>query len=90
MGREGVAGLSTWTQDECEWLLEHPYILIPKQTAPGTRSVGGWVGPRVGMDAVDKTQLSFSLPAIERCLGMWSESVWSMTGPATNFAEHSN
>jgi hypothetical protein len=30
------------------------WMLYPEETAPGTFWEGSWVGPRVGLDAVEK------------------------------------
>jgi hypothetical protein len=30
---------------------------IPGEIAPGTHSIGGWVGPRAGLDAVEKRKI---------------------------------
>jgi hypothetical protein len=35
-----------------------PVILTPKETAPGTYWIGGWVGPRVSLDVVAKRKKS--------------------------------
>jgi hypothetical protein len=31
------------------WSASRPGRFISEETAPGTRSIGGWVGPRVGL-----------------------------------------
>jgi hypothetical protein len=36
--------------------LHAPAALHPGKRAPGTHWTGGWVGPRAGLDAVDKRQ----------------------------------
>jgi hypothetical protein len=33
-----------------------PRPLKPGETAPGTHSIGGWLGPGAGLDAVAKTK----------------------------------
>jgi hypothetical protein len=37
-----------------EWSTSHPGCFTPKQRAPGTHCIGGWVGPRAGVDDVEK------------------------------------
>jgi hypothetical protein len=34
-----------------------PAALNPKERAPGTHCIGGWVGPRAGLDAVVKRKI---------------------------------
>jgi len=36
--------------------LHAPAALPPKERAPGTHWIGGWVGPRAGLDAVAKSR----------------------------------
>jgi hypothetical protein len=38
--------------------------LYPKEKSPGTHSIGGWVGLRAGLEAVEKRK-TFTLPEIE-------------------------
>jgi hypothetical protein len=40
--------------DEGEWLASRPAGFTPTGRAPGTHWIGGWVGPRAGMDALVK------------------------------------
>jgi hypothetical protein len=37
-----------------EWSASRPGRYTPKERAPGTHWVGGWVGPRAGLDIVEK------------------------------------
>jgi hypothetical protein len=37
-----------------EWSASRPCRFIPGETAPGTHWIGGWVGPRAGLDYVEK------------------------------------
>jgi len=37
--------------DESEWSASRPGRFTPRERAPGTRWIGGWVGPRAGLDA---------------------------------------
>jgi hypothetical protein len=41
-----------------------PIALPPGERAPGTHWVGGWVGPRAGLDNVEKRKL-LTLPRLE-------------------------
>jgi hypothetical protein len=34
-----------------------PLLLYPRGKSPGTLWIGGWVGPRVGLDAVEKKKI---------------------------------
>jgi hypothetical protein len=36
-----------------------PTTLPPGEGAPGTHWMGGWVGPRVDLDAVEKRKISY-------------------------------
>jgi hypothetical protein len=36
-----------------EWSASRPGRFTHGETAPGTRLIGGWVGPRDGLDAVE-------------------------------------
>jgi hypothetical protein len=49
-GSGGIALLfSTSALGGGEWSASRPYSFIPGVTAPDTYSIGGWVGPRVGL-----------------------------------------
>jgi hypothetical protein len=37
-----------------EWLASRPFRFTPRERAPGTHWIGGWVGPRAGLDDVEK------------------------------------
>jgi hypothetical protein len=37
-----------------------PRPVYPVERAPGAHCIGGWVGPRAGLDAVKKRKISFS------------------------------
>jgi hypothetical protein len=43
--------------DEGEWSASRPGRFIPKERAPGTHEIGGWVGLRAVMDAVVKRKI---------------------------------
>jgi hypothetical protein len=45
-----------------EWSASHPGRFISGERAPGTYRKGGWVGPKVGLDDVEKRK-SFAIPA---------------------------
>jgi hypothetical protein len=40
-----------------EWSASRPGRFIPKERASGTHWIGGWVGPRAGLDAVVKRKI---------------------------------
>jgi hypothetical protein len=44
--------------------LHTPSILPPMEKGPSTHRIGGWVGPRVGLDAVEERK-NLALPEIE-------------------------
>jgi hypothetical protein len=37
-----------------EWSASHPGRFIPGERATGTHWIGGWMGPRVGLDDMEK------------------------------------
>jgi hypothetical protein len=41
-----------------EWSASRPGRCIPEERALGKHSTGGWVGPRVGLNAVEKRKIS--------------------------------
>jgi hypothetical protein len=41
----------------CEWSASRPGRITPKERAPGTHWIGGWVGPRAVLDAVMKRKI---------------------------------
>jgi hypothetical protein len=43
--------------DGSEWSASRPSHFIPRERAPGTHWIGGWVGPRAVPDAVVKTKI---------------------------------
>jgi hypothetical protein len=57
MGNGGLAPpFLTLALDGCEWSVSRPGCFIPREIAAGTHWVGGWVGPRTGMNAVEKRE----------------------------------
>jgi hypothetical protein len=46
-----------------EWLVSRPGCSIPEERALGTHWLGGWVGPRTGLNDMKKRK--FSLPGLE-------------------------
>jgi hypothetical protein len=54
--------------------LHAPAALPPGERAPGTPCIGGWVGPRAGLDDMEKRKI-FPLPGLElRPLGRSARS----------------
>jgi hypothetical protein len=43
--------------DGGEWSASRPGRFTPMGRAPGTHWIGGWVGPRAGLDAVVKRKI---------------------------------
>jgi hypothetical protein len=43
--------------DGDEWSASHPGRFTPRERAPGTHWIGGWVGPRAVLDAVVKRKI---------------------------------
>jgi hypothetical protein len=44
--------------DGSEWSASRPGRVILVQRAPGTNYIGGWVGPRSGLNAMEKRTIS--------------------------------
>jgi hypothetical protein len=42
--------------DGGEWSASHTGPYTPRETAAGTHWVGGWLGPRLGLEAVEKKE----------------------------------
>jgi hypothetical protein len=47
-----------------EWSASRPGRFTPKERAPGTHWIRGWVGPRTGLDAVENRTI-LPLPVFE-------------------------
>jgi hypothetical protein len=64
-GSGGVAPpFLTLVLDGGEWSASRPGRFTPEESAPGTHWIGGWVGPRVRLDSMEKRQI-LPLPGIE-------------------------
>jgi hypothetical protein len=50
--------------DGCEWSASRPGRFTPGGRAPGTHWIGGWVGPRAGLDYMEKRKF-LTLPGLE-------------------------
>jgi hypothetical protein len=53
--------------DGGEWSASRPDRFTPGEIAPGTHWIGGWVGPRAGLDDMEKWKF-LTLPGLE----LWS------------------
>jgi hypothetical protein len=58
-GSGGIAPLILLTSapDGDEWSVSCPSRFTPRERAPGTHWIGGWVGPRAVLDAVVKRKI---------------------------------
>jgi hypothetical protein len=68
-----------------EWSISHPCRFTPEERAPGTRWIGGWVGPTAGLDDVEKRKF-LTLPGFElRPLGRpaFSQSLYRLRYPGS-------
>jgi hypothetical protein len=60
MGSESIAPtFLTTAVDGGEWSASRPGRFPPRLTALDTHWIGGWVGPRAGLDAVEYRQISY-------------------------------
>jgi hypothetical protein len=58
-GSGGIAhAVLTSAVDGGEWSVSCRDYLTPRERVPGTHWIGGWVGPRVGLDALEKGKIS--------------------------------
>jgi hypothetical protein len=48
------------TLDRGGWSASHPGCFTPREIAPGTHWIGGWVGPRASLDTVVKRKIPSS------------------------------
>jgi hypothetical protein len=61
----------TLALDGGEWPASHPGCFTAGERAPGTHWIGGWVGPRASLEAVEKRKI---LPQPE--FEPWLSSLW--------------
>jgi hypothetical protein len=54
----------TSTIVEGEWSASHTSRFNPGERTPGAHFIGGWVGPRTGLDDVERRKI-LSLPGLE-------------------------
>jgi hypothetical protein len=47
-----------------EWSASRPSRFTPRERTPNTHWIGGWVGPRAGLDNVEKRKF-LTLPGLE-------------------------
>jgi hypothetical protein len=47
-----------------EWLISRPVRFTPRESAPGTDWIGGWVGPRASLGEVTRIKI-LPLPGLE-------------------------
>jgi hypothetical protein len=60
MGNGGIAPtFLTSALDGDKWSATRPRCITPGERARGTHWIGGWVGPRAGLDAVGMRKYSF-------------------------------
>jgi hypothetical protein len=81
----GFLDLGTWWR----WVVSFtPQPLYPREKAPSTHWIGGWVGPRAGLDNVEKTKF-LTLPGLElRPLGhpARSQSLYWLRYPSSYYS----
>jgi hypothetical protein len=56
-GVEVAPSFLTSALDEREWSASRPDHFTPGEIANGTHWIGDWVGPRVGLDVVEKRKI---------------------------------
>jgi hypothetical protein len=87
-------GMHVYIVDQCfldrgtswsEWSASRPGRFIPGERAPGTHWIGGWVGPRAGLDFVEKrkflTLLGLELRIV--CRPARSQSLYRLCYPGS-------
>jgi hypothetical protein len=68
-----------------EWSASRPGRFTPRERAPGTHWIGGWVNPRTGLDDVEKRKF-LNIPGLElRPLGRpaRSQSLYRLRYPGS-------
>jgi hypothetical protein len=68
---------------EDEWSASRPDRFAPEERAPGTHWIGGWVGPRAGLNDVGKRKF-LTLPGLELwplCRPARSQSLYRLRDP---------
>jgi hypothetical protein len=60
--------------DGGEWSVSRPVRFTPRERAPGTHWIGGWVGPRFVLGAVVKR----NIPSPRRELNLKTPTAWSL------------
>jgi hypothetical protein len=64
--------------DGAEWSASRPGHFTPKERAPGTHWIGGWVGPRAVLDVVVKRKIPIGGPCCLHLQGeVKTETEWS-------------
>jgi hypothetical protein len=53
-----LLNLSTRAVEGGEWCASHSGRFTPRESSPGTHWIGGWVGCRAGLDAMNKEEIS--------------------------------
>jgi hypothetical protein len=56
--------LQRWLLKKGDWSASHPCRFTPGERAPSTHWIGGWVGPRAGLDDTEKWKF-FTLLGLE-------------------------
>jgi hypothetical protein len=49
----------TWAVDGVEWSAAYPDRYTPRERAPSSHWIGGWMGPTTSLDVVEKRKISF-------------------------------
>jgi hypothetical protein len=57
MGEWRYSFTLTSALNEGEWSASRPGRFTPSEIDPGTHWIGGWMGPRAGLDAVVKRKI---------------------------------
>jgi hypothetical protein len=60
-----------------EWSASRPSSFTPEERAPSTHWIGGWVGPRTGLDNVEGRKI---LPLLEL-------ELWRFRRPACSYTD---
>jgi hypothetical protein len=71
-----------WGLDGDEWSASRPGRFTPRERSPGTRWIGGWVGPRAVLDAVVKRKI----PSPRRESNLRTPIVQHVARPYTDWA----
>jgi hypothetical protein len=65
----------TWTLAVGEWSASRPCRFTPEERNPDAHWIGGWMGPRAGLDCMQKRKF-LTLPGLYSCFSIVQKIVF--------------